>query len=90
MLGPVSVDSENRLKETEGRFAESGRVGASVPDEGIAALEESLRQMEALWSAEAIAGVMEDQDRMLPRRENHSRWTESAACRKSTPRRFFL
>ena len=85
MLRPVSVVPERGLKETEGRLAESGRVGTSVPDERISALEESLRQMQARWSAKPIAVEMAYQDRMLPRIENHSRRVESADYRESTP-----
>ena len=66
-------------------MTESGRVGASVSDERIAALEESLRQMQARWSVEPIAGAMDEKDRMLPGRDNHSRRTESAAYRELSP-----
>ena len=41
--------------------------------------------MQARWSVEPFAGVVEEQDRMLPRIENHSRRTKSAAYRESTP-----
>ena len=43
MLRPVAGASERWLKKCGGRNVESGRVGASVSEERIAVLEESLR-----------------------------------------------
>ena len=84
MMRPLSVVSERGLRKTGRRLAELGRVGASVSGERISAVEESLRHTLARWSAEPIAGVIEEQDCMLPGGVNHFA-SESAAYRESTP-----
>ena len=65
MLKPVVAVSEPLLDESSDRLVESGRVSTAVSEERIAALEESLKLIEARWRpAEPVGSVLRTHEKV--------------------------